>query len=742
MIPYADFTWFALLLYPVLATVALGLFLRLGWRWILFWSGVALLFQYSGTLKLSAGIAVRELWIVIGYGAYEWLVACAFLRVRGRVSGRWPLGLAVLIAVLPLAAAKFVPAIAPGSSFGFLGISYVTFRILDVLFCVNDRLISTLPAAQFFGYLFFFAPLSSGPIDRYRRFETDWTRTRSRAEFLDDLDGGMHRVFTGFLYKFILAALIKEYWMDPAAAREGAPAVVSYMYAYSFYLFFDFAGYSLFAIGVSYFFGIHTPENFDRPFLARNIKEFWNRWHITLSWWFRDHIYMRFFLAASKGRWFKNKHLGSYLGFFLSFGLMGLWHGAQAHYIVYGLYHATMLVGYDMFSRWNKERKLLGKGWVSTVLSTGLTFNAVCFGFLIFSGHLGQKPAAAHPAATVAPAKILDTLAGPEGYVEKADATTISGWAWDSAHPNTVIAVEIFEGTRWVAKVTADRLRPWLATTGHGDGRHGFVYRVPRQFRDGKPHTLSVNFAGTSIPLTSGIRTVQGQPALATDFDGSLDGFDPASNSILGWAFDRENPSATVYVDLYENGTLLAKVPADVFRQDLAKPGLGEGRHGFIYPIPANFADGKPHIVKAVISGAGVELRDSPKPVYAKRPKPPGNQPQEKPAAGAQTKFWGNIDVANCERIDLWVWDEAQPDLPLQVEIYDGQTLLVRATADALRKDLKSEKGNGKHGLSYRMPASIKDGKPHVISVKVAGTEFAIPGSPKTVVCPRGVSTP
>ena len=73
------------------------------------------------------------------------------------------------------------------------------------------------------------------------------------------------------------------------------------MYAYSLYLFFDFAGYTAFAIGVGYLFGIHTPENFQRPFLARDIRDFWNRWHISLSWWFRDHVYMRFVMAASDG---------------------------------------------------------------------------------------------------------------------------------------------------------------------------------------------------------------------------------------------------------------------------------------------------------------------------------------------------------------------------------------------------------------------------------------------------------
>jgi membrane protein involved in D-alanine export len=153
--------------------------------------------------------------------------------------------------------------------------------------------------------------------------------------------------------------------------------------------FFDFAGYSAFAIAFSRLFGIRTPENFDRPFLAHNIREFWNRWHITLSFWFRDHVYMRFLLTAIKGRWFKNDQIGSYLGFFLSFGLMGLWHGAAVHYLIYGCYHAGLFTGHDLFLRWNKKSQWWGTGPLWRFTSILVTANLVCFGFLIFSGRLG-----------------------------------------------------------------------------------------------------------------------------------------------------------------------------------------------------------------------------------------------------------------------------------------------------------------------------------------------------------------
>jgi membrane protein involved in D-alanine export len=388
MTPYADFTYFGLLLYPIVPTIILGLFGRAMRRWILLVTLAALAVQYSAALRLWPHADMREIWVVISYALVQWLVAVWFIWVRARASRRWPFYLALALALLPLVLTRLLPLFRPGSLVGFVGISYITFRSLDVLFGIQDRVIARLPIDQYCAYLLFFPAISAGPIDRYRRFSKDWERRRSREEFLQDLDSGVHLFFNGFLYKFILAYLVKQYWMDPAAQGADLSHMISYTYAYSFYLFFDFAGYSAFAIGLSYLFGVHTPKNFNRPFLASDIREFWNRWHISLSTWFRDHVYMRFVMAAAKGRWFRHKQVASYLGFFLSMGLMGLWHGAQAHYILYGLYHGALLTGSDMAGRWNKQRRLWGEGPLWRAAGVFVTFNLVCFGFLIFSGHL------------------------------------------------------------------------------------------------------------------------------------------------------------------------------------------------------------------------------------------------------------------------------------------------------------------------------------------------------------------
>lgn len=140
---------------------------------------------------------------------------------------------------------------------------------------------------------------------------------------------------------------------------------------------------------MSRFLGVRSPENFTRPFLAVNIVDFWNRWHQSLSTWFRDHVYMRLVVRATRERWFASRFTASYLGFFVTFLLMGAWHGLNVSYLVYGLYHAGLLIGHSLITRWTRRwPTVTGSRWWP-LLGRVTTLNAVCFGFLIFSGRLG-----------------------------------------------------------------------------------------------------------------------------------------------------------------------------------------------------------------------------------------------------------------------------------------------------------------------------------------------------------------
>ena len=483
MIPYADFTYFVLLLYVAVPTLILGVLGLAGWRWALLVTVAMLLVQYHEFLHVRSRLPVREIWIVLGFAAWQWVTVRVFVGAGARAG--WMFYGALAASLLPLAAAKLVPLVSPKSQFGFLGISYVTFRALDVVFCVRDQVIAAPGTLDLLMFLFFFPTISAGPIDRYRRFLTDWKKKRTRTEFLRDLDDAVHRFFRGLFYKFIVAALIKQHWLEPAAHSGSFGALLSYMYAYSFYLFFDFAGYSAFAISLGYLFGINTPENFRQPFLAQNIRDFWNRWHITLSFWFRDHVYMRFLLSAARGKWFKSMHTAAILGYFLAFGLMGLWHGIELHYIFYGLYQATLLSGFHIFSDWNKSRHFWHEGFLSNALAVFITFHFVCFGLLIFSGRIGTPPLQHYLAE-----------------IEQADCHEISGWVWDKYKPRAPVAIELWDGKDYLVTVSANQFRQDLANAGYGNGRHAFRFATPPQIKDGHSHLIRLRVADRGIDLT------------------------------------------------------------------------------------------------------------------------------------------------------------------------------------------------------------------------------------------------
>jgi D-alanyl-lipoteichoic acid acyltransferase DltB (MBOAT superfamily) len=215
VIPYADFTYFVLLLYVAVPTVILGLFGRAGWRWALLVTTVMLLVQYRDVLHLRAHFPVREIWLVLAFASWQWLIVRAFAAAGARAG--WLFYTAIGLSVLPLALAKVIPLVSPKTQFGFLGISYVTFRALDIVFCLRDSVIARPGTVDLFMFLFFFPTISAGPIDRYRRFVPDWRKTRCRTEFLIDLDSAVHHFFRGLLYKFILAALIEQHWSQRAA---------------------------------------------------------------------------------------------------------------------------------------------------------------------------------------------------------------------------------------------------------------------------------------------------------------------------------------------------------------------------------------------------------------------------------------------------------------------------------------------------------------------------------------------
>ena len=397
MIPYSDLVYFLavlVLLVPMLVASRLGKGASAVWLAIA--TAIMMCVEFSTPLHLTASVYVPELFAVVFFGIYQLALvklALKFKAIRKNV-------LLISLSLIPIVVAKYVPAVFPDFHFGFVGISYVTFRSLDVIWSITDGVLMEVGTLDLLVFVFFFPTISSGPIDRFRRFRTDFRRHRTWDEVLVDLDAGVQNVFLGLLYKFIISTLIEQHVLGHAERGTYLHGAIYYAYAYSAHLFFDFAGYSAFAVGVSRWFGIHSPENFKMPWAAPNIREFWNRWHISLSMWFRDHVYMRFLLMASKRKWFANRNVTSSVGYFVSFGLMGVWHGLAPHYLLYGIYHATLLAIYDAWTRWHKRHpeRFVAPGW--KWVAHFLTINAVVAGLWLFSGH-GYQTKEPPPAAQI-----------------------------------------------------------------------------------------------------------------------------------------------------------------------------------------------------------------------------------------------------------------------------------------------------------------------------------------------------
>jgi D-alanyl-lipoteichoic acid biosynthesis protein DltB len=390
MTPYASFSYFGiLLLLVVVPTIVLGFLGKKPKSWLIIATSGMLIVQYAWPVVGKPESPFwHELATLVVFTVFQWAVAAGYAAWRRRQGPHRGFPVFLVLALSPMVSSKMLPFEQGGGLIGFVGISYLTFRAVDVLICLKDGTVKELTPSTFLMFLLFFPTVSSGPLDRYRRFEADWHAPRTTRKFLDDFDHAASCFFTGMLYKFVLAAIIYDRWLGAVKDSEGFLAVVSYMYAYSFYLFFDFAGYSAFAIAFSYLLGIRTPPNFYLPFLAPDIQAFWNRWHISLSHWFRDHVFMRFQLWAAKRKLIRNPVHAAHLGLMLTFLTMGLWHGIERHFVAYGLYHGVLQVAHDHFKRWNKSARLIAETWWARAIGTALTFQCVCFGFLIFSGHL------------------------------------------------------------------------------------------------------------------------------------------------------------------------------------------------------------------------------------------------------------------------------------------------------------------------------------------------------------------
>lgn len=301
-----------------------------------------------------------------------------------RIEAKWLKPL-LFLSILPLVINK-VFALTSLHLLAFIGISYMSFKTIQIMLEISDGLIKEkISVKDYLQFLLFFPTVSAGPIDRSRRFLKEINEVMPRKEYLELAGDGVYRIVLGLLYKVVLSTYV--YQMLLALSNTGTVVYsIKYMYLYTSYLFFDFAGYSLMAVGSSNILGIQTPMNFNKPFLSVDIKDFWTRWHITLSTWLRDFVFSRVLMQVIRKKWFKNRLHNATYAYMVNMLVMGFWHGLSVSYIVYGFYHGVLMAGFEVYQKKsNFYKKNKNKNWYK-LLSWFVTINLVMVGFFIFSG--------------------------------------------------------------------------------------------------------------------------------------------------------------------------------------------------------------------------------------------------------------------------------------------------------------------------------------------------------------------
>ena len=317
---------------------------------------------------------------LLAFVVYQYFLV--FLAQRIEVKRLKPL---VFLSILPLVINK-VFALTSLHLLAFIGISYMSFKTIQIMLEISDGLIKEkVSVKDYLQFLLFFPTVSAGPIDRSRRFLKEINEVMPRKEYLELAGDGVYRIVLGLLYKVVLSTYV--YQMLLTLNNTGTVVYsIKYMYLYTLYLFFDFAGYSLMAVGSSNILGIQTPMNFNKPFLSVDIKDFWTRWHITLSTWLRDFVFSRVLMQVIRKKWFKNRLHNATYAYMINMLVMGFWHGLSVSYIVYGFYHGVLMAGFEVYQKKsNFYKKNKNKKWYK-LLSWFVTMNLVMVGFFIFSG--------------------------------------------------------------------------------------------------------------------------------------------------------------------------------------------------------------------------------------------------------------------------------------------------------------------------------------------------------------------
>ena len=335
------------------------------------------------------------IFIMLGSILANYLLAFGVAHAEGN-SRRWILVAAVLLNVGLLGVYKYAgfaveninrifhTALASPKIAMPIGISFFTFQGMSYVFDVFQR--RCTPQKNILNvatYIALFPQLVAGPIVRY---ETIAAELSDRSESMDAFAAGCRRMIVGLGKKMLIGNALGEaasavFSTSPASLSAGSAWLGAI--AYALHIYYDFSGYSDMAIGLGQIFGFHFPENFDHPYLSASVTEFWRRWHISLSTWFRDYVYIP--LGGNR-----KGPVRQTLNLLIVWLLTGLWHGAAWNFVLWGLYYAILLIAEKRFlgaflqKLWKPVRHLYA---LLAVLFGWVIFN--CSGIGQIGGYLG-----------------------------------------------------------------------------------------------------------------------------------------------------------------------------------------------------------------------------------------------------------------------------------------------------------------------------------------------------------------
>ena len=283
------------------------------------------------------------------------------------------LTLSIALNLIPLLSIKdYIPFVKlePNYFISIVGLSYFVLNSISMFVDFYDRKFNKFSPLDVVVYLIYFPKILAGPLVRFAEFSQELNsnyRDKSRAE----LYSGVFLISWGIIKKWLADYMFQ--YVSPAlnnpAGFPGEQLFIS-AYIYALYIFLDFSGYTDIARGVSLLMGIRLPENFMSPYLAKNLREFWRRWHITLYQWIRDYVYVKLLGGSRKG------NIRTFINIMVAFILSGAWHGNYLNYVLWGALHGLGVY----LSRFHTGNNILSSflGWI-------VTFNSMVFLWIVFA---------------------------------------------------------------------------------------------------------------------------------------------------------------------------------------------------------------------------------------------------------------------------------------------------------------------------------------------------------------------